>query len=98
VASLVLLVVGNLVLSPSTPRAQERAYTLAIRNHRFEPGESEIPAGKKVALVVRNFDPTTEGYGDSLLDRSTRSLICEVRQKLAGIDKTVTGTQTKYIV
>jgi hypothetical protein len=42
--------------------AQDPAYTLVVRDHKFQPTEIEIPAGKKVALIVKNEDPTPEEF------------------------------------
>jgi hypothetical protein len=60
--SAVPVVVGLFVILPCTSHAQEPSYTLAIRDHRFEPSEIDIPAGKKVALVVRNLNSTPEQF------------------------------------
>jgi hypothetical protein len=43
--------------------------TLIIRDHRFEPAVLEIPAGKKVRLVVKNLDPTPEEFDSAALNR-----------------------------
>ena len=45
------------------------SYMLAIRQHRFDPVELEIPAGKKIALVVKNLDPTPEEFESIELHR-----------------------------
>ena len=42
--------------------AQEPAYTLVIKDHRFQPTEIEIPAGQKIALLVKNNDTTPEEF------------------------------------
>jgi len=49
--------------------AQEPSYTLVIKNHRFEPTEIEIPAGQKIALIVKNDDPTPEEFESTELRR-----------------------------
>jgi hypothetical protein len=41
---------------------QESSFTLTIKDHRFSPSELEIPANTKVALVVKNLDPTPEEF------------------------------------
>jgi len=48
------VVAGLFVMLPCTSHAQEPAYTLAIRDHRFEPSEIEIPPGKKVARRAKS--------------------------------------------
>jgi len=45
------------------------AYTLTIREHRFEPAELEVPAGKKIKLVVKNEDSTPEEFESRSLKR-----------------------------
>src|ERR1700756_2081965 len=42
--------------------AQEPTYTLTIKDHKFQPAEIEIPAGQKIALTVKNDDPTPEEF------------------------------------
>ncbi|MFL5267474.1 MAG: cupredoxin domain-containing protein [Stellaceae bacterium] len=49
--------------------AQESTYTLAIKDHMFQPTEIEIPAGRKVALIVKNEDPTPEEFESIQLRR-----------------------------
>jgi Cupredoxin-like domain len=50
-------------------RAEEGIYTLAIKDHRFTPSDIEIPAGKKVTLIVKNFDATPEEFESLELHR-----------------------------
>jgi plastocyanin len=55
---------------PSPARSEEEAtYTLTIKDHRFSPTEVEIPAGKKISLVVKNLDPTPEEFESTQLHR-----------------------------
>jgi plastocyanin domain-containing protein len=49
--------------------AQESAYTLVIKDHRFEPTEIAIPAGQKIALTIKNNDPTPEEFESTELRR-----------------------------
>jgi plastocyanin len=42
---------------------------VVIRNHRFEPAEIKVPAGKKVKLVIENQDPTAEEFESHDLNR-----------------------------
>ena len=44
----------------SDARAQE--ITVIIKNHRFEPTEIRVPAGKRVSIYVVNEDPTPEEF------------------------------------
>jgi plastocyanin len=63
-----LVVALALGIAPSRG-ADEPSYTLIIRQHRFEPAELEIPAGKKIALVVKNLDATPEEFESIELHR-----------------------------
>jgi hypothetical protein len=49
--------------------AEEPTASLVIQDHKFQPTELEIPAGKKVALVVKNNDPTPEEFESNQLRR-----------------------------
>lgn len=49
--------------------AEEPEISLVIRDHRFEPAELRIPAGKKVKLAVKNQDPTPEEFESHELNR-----------------------------
>ena len=52
-----------LIFAIATPAAaQEPTYTLVVKDHKFQPTEIEIPAGKKIALIVKNEDPTPEEF------------------------------------
>src|SRR5579883_1020833 len=56
-----------LALTPAFA-ADENA-TLTIKDHRFDPAELVLPAGKKVALLVKNLDPTPEEFESVELHR-----------------------------
>ena len=61
-AAVLALMMGVLALSgwPGSTRAQE--FTVTIKNHRFEPTEVRVPAGKRVTIYVVNEDPTPEEF------------------------------------
>ena len=42
--------------------AEEPALALTIENHKFTPERLEVPAGKKVKIVVENRDATAEEF------------------------------------
>lgn len=46
-------------------RAQE--FNLVIRNHKFEPEEIRVPAGKRVSIYVSNEDATPEEFDSTAL-------------------------------
>src|SRR2546425_1261291 len=52
---------SELTSSSLHPR-QELSYELTIKDHRFEPLELQVPAGKRFKLVVKNLDPTAEEF------------------------------------
>ena len=50
-------------------RAADPEFTLVIKEHRFEPAEVKVPAGKKVKLIVDNRDGTAEEFDSHALNR-----------------------------
>lgn len=57
------------LVSASLPAAAAEEYRVVIKNHMFEPAEVEIPAGKRVKLIVDNQDPTPEEFESHELKR-----------------------------
>ena len=53
-------ILGLALSAPSY--AQDLVFTLSIKDHRFEPSELQVPAGKRFKLVVKNLDPTAEEF------------------------------------
>ena len=49
--------------------AAEDTFELAIKDHRFEPAQLEVPAGKKLKLLVKNLDATPEEFESHDLKR-----------------------------
>jgi len=65
-----LLASALLCLAFAIPaQAAEDEFKLVIENHRFEPAELVVPAGKRVKLVVENRDPTPEEFDSHDLNR-----------------------------
>ena len=62
---LIALVLG----AAASAGAEEPTYTLTIQGHRFLPTEIEIPADKKITLLVKNLDPTPEEFESTELHR-----------------------------
>ena|SRR5471030_83523 len=58
-----------LALLPSLAFAADLEYALVIRDHRFDPVEIRIPAGKKIKLMVDNQDATAEEFESHELNR-----------------------------
>jgi len=64
----VLLVALPVAAAAATARAEEPfAATVTIRNHRFEPSEIRVPAGKRISLTVINADRLSEEFDSSAL-------------------------------
>lgn len=49
--------------------AADDNFKLVIQDHRFQPAELVVPAGKKVKLVVENLDSTAEEFESHALNR-----------------------------
>ena len=51
------------------PAGAASAVTLhvAIKDHRFQPAELNVPANTPVTLIVRNLDPTAEEFESNTL-------------------------------
>ena len=41
--------------------------SITIRDHKFEPSELHVPAGKRILLTVINADPMSEEFNSSAL-------------------------------
>lgn len=57
------------LLLPFTSFAADADYTLVIKDHRFQPAELTIPAGKKIKLLIDNQDATPEEFDSFALNR-----------------------------
>jgi hypothetical protein len=56
-------------LLPILASAADLEYRLTIRNHRFEPAELRVPAGKKIKLIIDNQDGSAEEFESHELNR-----------------------------
>jgi plastocyanin domain-containing protein len=54
-------------LAPVQKAAAQDALTTTIKDHRFEPAEIRVPAGKRISLTVINDDPTPEEFESPVL-------------------------------
>lgn len=57
------------LLFPIAALAADADYTLVIRDHRFQPSELTVPAGKKIKLLIENQDATREEFDSHALNR-----------------------------
>lgn len=55
--------------APALALAADPEVLLVIKNHRFEPAEIKVPAGKRVKLTVHNQDATAEEFESHKLNR-----------------------------
>lgn len=67
-ASLVLAAALALFAVPQA-RAEDPSFTIVIKDHKFEPARIEVPAGKKIQLVVKNMDSSAEEFESTELKR-----------------------------
>src|SRR5437763_16177491 len=56
------LAIAALGLSGLARVAGAQEFTVTIKNHKFEPTELRVPAGKRVTIYVSNEDPTPEEF------------------------------------
>ena len=61
--------VAAVLLMSGVPAKAEDAqvFTITIKDHKFDPAEVRVPAGKPVILVVKNADATAEEFESSTL-------------------------------
>jgi hypothetical protein len=64
-----LLCALALTIAPCIVHAADPEFSLVIREHRFEPSELKVPAGKKVKLIVDNQDASAEEFESHALNR-----------------------------
>jgi plastocyanin len=49
-------------LAPVHAGAQDVAFSITIKDHKFNPTELKVPANKRITLTVINDDPTPEEF------------------------------------
>jgi len=64
-----LLLAALLFVCSSLAYAEDPTFELTIRDHKFEPSELTVPAGKKIKLIVKNEDATPEEFESKKLKR-----------------------------
>ena len=68
-APLLAVAAALALLGASPALAADDEFKLVIENHKFEPSEVIVPAGKKVKLVIENRDATPEEFESRSLNR-----------------------------
>jgi plastocyanin len=61
-SKLIGLLFASVLLLPVASWAEITEATIVIKNHRFDPAEITLPAGKKLKLVIDNQDATPEEF------------------------------------
>lgn len=67
--SILILSLLAFTLEPQNVMASDDEVSLVIQNHQFQPNELQIPAGKKVRLIIDNRDSTPEEFESFELNR-----------------------------
>ena len=62
------ILLGGMLAVGGVAVAADDEIALTIKDHRFDPVEVAVPAGKKVKLVVTNRDATPEEFESHALD------------------------------
>ena len=58
-----------LLISAGVANAADFEAKLVIRDHKFDPAELNVPAGKKIKLLIENQDATPEEFESTELNR-----------------------------
>lgn len=58
-----------IMVGSNSLRAEDNVYRLTLKDHRFDPSRLEIPAGKKLKLLVKNLDSAAEEFDSDDLHR-----------------------------
>ena len=58
-----------ILIIPGVVFAADTEFSLVIKNHRFQPTEVTVPAGKKIKLKIQNQDSTPEEFESHVLNR-----------------------------
>lgn len=88
---LMLVALGAGFSAPLAVAAGEtETFTVSIKDHRFDPAQLDVPAGKKLKLLVKNLDPTPEEFESHDLKRE--KIIAGKGQATISIGPLKTGT------
>jgi len=69
IVSRLFLLAALAMLAASPAFAADDEFRLVIENHKFEPTEVTVPAGRKIKLIVENRDATPEEFESKSLHR-----------------------------
>jgi plastocyanin len=65
----VMMMASVLAMLSVPALAETEVFEIAIKDHKFNPDTVEVPAGKKVKLLIKNQDPTPEEFESHKLNR-----------------------------
>lgn len=65
----VIILALGLVIAVAVPVKAAEEYTLTLKEHKFDPQELTVPAGKKITLIVKNEDSTVAEFESHDLKR-----------------------------
>ena len=63
------ILAGGSGLFASDVLSADDTFTISIKDHLFNPATLEVPAGKKLKLIVKNLDATPEEFESHELKR-----------------------------
>jgi plastocyanin len=61
------LLLGLLALAPGASAQEATAVKLTLKDHKFQPAELQVPAGKPITIEVSNLDPTPAEFESKTL-------------------------------
>ena len=66
-AAAIRSVLALMTLSGPAAAQEPAQFAVRLQNHRFDPAEIHVPAGKPIILLVTNADDTTEEFDSTAL-------------------------------
>lgn len=67
--SLLAILLSTALVAPVVARAADPAFTLTIKNRKFDVAELDVPANVKFTLMVKNLDKVPSEFESSDLNR-----------------------------
>jgi hypothetical protein len=62
-----VVALGVLAVGPAVAAGDDTTVRLSLKDHRFQPGEAQVPAGKPITIEVRNLDTTPSEFESKTL-------------------------------
>jgi plastocyanin len=67
-ALIAVICAAALGAAASAAAADSTELSISIKDHKFDPSQLKVPAGKAIKLTVNNLDATAEEFESSALD------------------------------